>query len=65
MVSVQSLTGSDFAIFGLSTMLFMLVALSLRDVEPLASRPYGAEFVNVADASSPVTASAARNSSKR
>jgi len=31
LLTVQSITGSDYAVFGFSTMLFMVVALSLPD----------------------------------
>ena len=60
-VSVQSVTGSDFAVFGLSTMLFMAVALSLKDAAPSAFRPHRVPVVAVPGASS--APSAARRSS--
>jgi O-antigen ligase len=60
-VSVQSVTGSDFAVFGLSTMLFMAVALSLKDAAASAFRPHGVAVVAVPGASS--APSAARRSS--
>ena len=38
-LSVQSLTGSDFAVFGFGTLLYVAVALSLRDASPYHEPP--------------------------
>jgi O-antigen ligase len=50
-VSVESFTGSDFAIFGLGAMLFLLVALSLKDALPGSFRSHKAGLLATPDPS--------------